>query len=67
LIRKLKHLVNLTAQNIEEIVELSYEFAIGLDEHCEVLHRVSKAGLSSRISDNSKNELLKALGKVTTR
>jgi len=65
LISKLKHLVNLTAQNIEEIVELSHEFAIGLAEHFDVLHRVSKADLISRISDNSQNELLKALGKVT--
>jgi len=65
LIGKLKHLVNLTAQNIEEIVELSHEFAIGLAEHFDVLHRVSKANLNSRISDNSKNELLEALGKVT--
>jgi len=65
LISKLKHLVNLTAQNIEEIVELSHEFAIGLAEHFDVLHRVSKADLNSRISDNSQNELLKALGKVT--
>jgi PAS domain S-box-containing protein len=65
LISKLKHLVNLTAQNIEEIVELSHEFAIGLAEHFDVLHRVSKADLNSRISDNSQNELLKSLGKVT--
>jgi PAS domain S-box-containing protein len=65
LISKLKHLVNLTAQNIEEIVELSHEFAIGLAEHFDVLHRVTKADLNSRISDNSQNELLKALGKVT--
>ncbi len=65
LISKLKHLVNLTAQNIEEIVELSHEFAIGLAEHFDVLHRVSKADLNPRISDNSKNELLKALAKVT--
>lgn len=65
LISKLKKLVNLTAQNIEEIVELSHEFAIGLAEHFDVLHRVSKADLNPRISDNSKNELLKALAKVT--
>ena len=37
LISKLKHLVNLTAQNIEEIVELSHEFAIGLAEHFDIL------------------------------
>jgi len=65
LINKLKHLVNLTAQNIEEIVELSHEFAIGLAEHFDVLHKVSKGDINVRISDNSQEELLKALGKVT--
>jgi PAS domain S-box-containing protein len=65
LISKLKHLVNLTAQNIEEIVELSHEFAIGLAEHFDVLHRVSMSDLNARVSDNSKNQLLKALGNVT--
>src|SRR3972149_9438959 len=65
LIHKLKHLVNLTAQNIEEIVELSHEFAIGLAEHFDVLHKVSKGDINTRISDNSQEELLTALGKVT--
>src|SRR4030067_2564120 len=65
LIHKLKHLVNLTAQNIEEIVELSHEFAIGLAEHFDVLHRVSAGDLHARVSDNSQNELLKALKRVT--
>ena len=65
LINKLKHLVNLTAQNIEEIVELSHEFAIGLAEHFDVLHKVSKGDINIRISDNPKEELLNALGKVT--
>src|SRR3990170_1855638 len=65
LINKLKHLVNLTAQNIEEIVELSHEFAIGLAEHFDVLHKVSKGDINTRISDNPQEELLKALGKVT--
>jgi len=65
LINKLKHLVNLTAQNIEEIVELSHDFAIGLAEHFDVLHKVSRGDINTRISDNSRGELLKALGKVT--
>ncbi len=65
LIAKLKHLVNLTAQNIEEIVDLSHEFAIGLAEHFDVLHKVSRGDFTARISDSSKEELLKALGKVT--
>ncbi len=65
LINKLKHLVNVTAQNIEEIVDLSHEFAIGLAEHFDVLHKVSKGDINTRISDNPQEELLKALGKVT--
>jgi len=65
LINKLKHLVNVTAQNIEEIVDLSHEFAIGLAEHFDVLHKVSKGDINTRISDNSQEELLTALGKVT--
>jgi PAS domain S-box-containing protein len=65
LITKLKHSVNLTAQNIEEIVDLSHEFAIGLAEHFDVLHKVSRGDFTARISDSSKEELLKALGKVT--
>ena len=65
LIAKLKHLVNLTAQNIEEIVDLSHEFAIGLAEHFDVLHKVSRGDFTARVSDSSKEELLRALGKVT--
>src|SRR4030065_85155 len=65
LINKLKHLVNVTAQNIEEIVDLSHEFAMGLAEHFDVLHKVSKGDINTRISDNPQEELLKALGKVT--
>jgi PAS domain S-box-containing protein len=65
LINKLKHLVNLTAQNIKEIVELSHEFAIGLAEHFDVLHKVSKGDINTRISDNPQEELLNSLGKVT--
>jgi PAS domain S-box-containing protein len=65
LIKKLKHLVNVTAQDIEEIVDLSHEFAIGLAEHFDVLHKVSKGDIHTRISDKPQDELLKALGKVT--
>ena len=65
LIAKLKHMVNLTAENIGEIVNLSHEFAIGLAEHFDVLHRVSKGNLSARVSGTSKVELLEYLKKVT--
>ena len=41
LVAHLKKLVNLTAINLGEIVDLSHEFAIGLAEHFDVLHRVS--------------------------
>ncbi len=65
LIGKLKHMVNLTAQNLAEIVNLSHEFAIGLAEHFDVLHRVSKGGLGARVTGTSQVELLEYLKKVT--
>ena len=41
LISKLRHMVNLNAENLAEMVHLSHEFAIGLAEHFDVLNRVS--------------------------
>ncbi len=67
LIHKLKHLVNLTARNIEEIVELSHEFAIGLAEHFNVLHKVSAGDLHARVSGESHVELLESLKRVTNK
>ncbi len=65
LIAHLKELVNLTAQNMGEIVDLSHEFAIGLAEHFDVLHRVSCGDLSARITGTSPVELLESLKRVT--
>jgi PAS domain S-box-containing protein len=65
LIRKLKRLVNRTAEEFSEIVDLSHEFAIGLAEHFDVLHRVSKGDLGARVSGTSKLELLELLKKIT--
>jgi PAS domain S-box-containing protein len=65
LITKLKHMVNLTAINLAGIVNLSHEFAIGLAEHFDVLHRVSEGELDSRVSGVSQVELLESLKKVT--
>ncbi len=65
LISKLKHMVNLTAENIGEIVDQSHEFAIGLAEHFDVLHRVSRGDLDSRVSGGSQVELLESLKEVT--
>jgi len=65
LISKLKHIVNLTAENLGEIVNLSHDFAIGLAEHFDVLHRVSKGNLTARVSGISQVELLQSLAKVT--
>src|SRR4030066_1644759 len=67
LINKLKHLVNLTAQNIEEIVDLSHEFAIGLAEHFDVLHKVSAGDLHARASGESHVELLESLKRGTNK
>jgi methyl-accepting chemotaxis protein len=65
LIGKLKNIVNRTAQDIAEIVDLSHEFAIGLAEHFDVLDRVSKGDLTARIYGSSNVELLDLLKKVT--
>ncbi|MBW2565339.1 MAG: PAS domain S-box protein [Deltaproteobacteria bacterium] len=65
LIAKLKHMVNMTAENLAEIVDLSHEFAMGLAEHFDVLHRVSQGSLGARVSGTSQVELLEYLKKVT--
>jgi PAS domain S-box-containing protein len=61
----LKHMVNLTAGDLGEIIDLSHEFAIGLAEHFDVLHRVSKGDLTARVSGGSQVELLESLKRVT--
>ncbi|MBE0425691.1 MAG: PAS domain S-box protein [Nitrospirae bacterium] len=65
LIARLKKMINLTAENIGEIVDQSHEFAISLAEHFDVLHRVSKGDLDARVTSRSKIELLDSLKKVT--
>ena len=67
LIAHLKELVNLTARNLGEIVDLSHEFAIGLAEHFDVLHRLSSGDLSARITGTSPVELLESLKSVTNK
>jgi diguanylate cyclase (GGDEF)-like protein/PAS domain S-box-containing protein len=67
LIAKLKQIVNLTAKEIGEFVDQSHEFAIGLAEHFDILDKVSKGNLKTRVSDISQDDLLKALGKVTNK
>jgi PAS domain S-box-containing protein len=65
LIAALKHMINMTAEDIAEIVDLSHEFAMGLAEHFDVLHRVSKGDLDARVLGVSPIELLESLKKVT--
>ncbi|MEW6001653.1 MAG: HD domain-containing phosphohydrolase, partial [Nitrospirota bacterium] len=65
LISKLKHVINLTAESIEEIVDLSHEFAVNLAEHFDVLNRVSRGDLDARVNGISQVELLESLKKVT--
>ncbi len=65
LISKLKHIVNMTAKEIKEIIELSHEFAICLAEHFDVLHKVSRGDLSARVIGGSQVELLESLRNVT--
>ncbi|MEW6569574.1 MAG: HD domain-containing phosphohydrolase [Nitrospirota bacterium] len=65
LIEKLKHLVNITAENIGEIVDLSHEFAISLAELFDVFHRVSLGDLNARVTGLSRIELLESLKNIT--
>jgi methyl-accepting chemotaxis protein len=64
-ITRLKHTVNMTAENIGEMVDLSHEFAIGLAEHFDVLNRVSNGDLTARVSGGTQVELLESLSKLT--
>jgi PAS domain S-box-containing protein len=63
LMKKLKHMVNLTAREIGEIVDQSHEIAIGIAEHFDVLHRVTKGDLDARVESNSKIALMDSLKK----
>jgi signal transduction histidine kinase len=65
LIGKLKHMVNLTAEEIGEIVDQSHDIAIDIAEHFDVLHRVSRGEMDARISGSSNVELMGALKTVT--
>ena len=67
LIAKLKHAVNVTAIGLGGIIDLSHEFAIGLAEHFDVLHRVSRGDLTARVSGQSDVELLELLKKMTNK
>jgi len=65
LISKLKQLVNRTAENLGEMVDLSHEFAMGLAEHFDVLHRVTRGDMTARVRGDSNVELLESLKQVT--
>jgi signal transduction histidine kinase len=65
LLTELKHMVNLTAENLAEIVDLSHEFAVGLAEHFDALLRVSRGDLAARVSGVSQVDLLESLKKIT--
>jgi signal transduction histidine kinase len=67
LIAKLKHMVNITAKNLKEIVDLSHEFAMGLSEHFDVLNRVSQGDLAARVVGSSPIELLESFKGVTNK
>jgi signal transduction histidine kinase len=65
LISKLKHMVNITAGDLGQIVDLSHEFAMGLAEHFGALDGVRKGDLNARVNKSSQVELLESLKHVT--
>ena len=66
-IRNLQQMINVTAENLGEIVNLSHEFAIGLAEHFGVLDRVLKGDLNARVCGISEVELLESLKNATNK
>jgi len=67
LISHLKHVVNMTAVDIGEIIDQSHEFAMVLAEHFDVFHRVIKGDMDARIAGKSEMELLEALKQVSNK
>ena len=67
LIAKLKQMVNRTAEHMSEMVDMTHEFAMGLAEHFDVLHRVGKGDLDARVRGDSPVELLESLKTITNR
>ena len=65
LVKNIKRCVNVTASNLSEIVELSHEFAMGLAEYFDVLHKASEGDLTVRVRGSSDIELLEALKQMT--
>src|SRR4030066_38434 len=51
----------------KQIVGLFHEFALGLAEHFDVLHKVSAGDLYARVSGESHMELLESLKRVTNK
>jgi len=64
-VASLKKLVNETASSLKQMVSLSHEFAMGLTEHFDVLHRVSKGDLKARVGGVSHVQLLERLKELT--
>lgn len=65
IVSKLRHMINLTAENIGEIVIQSHEFAMVLTELFDVFHRITKGDLHVRVSGESSIDLLNALRNVS--
>ena len=65
LVSEIKRCVNITAQNLADIVQLSHEFAMGLAEYFDVLHKASEGDLTTRVRGSSDIELLEALKEMT--
>ncbi len=65
LISSLKRLINITSENIGEIVDQFHEVAIGITELFDVMHRVSMGELDSRVTGKFQIELLEAIKNTT--
>lgn len=55
---RIRKAINAVASNTLDIVDTAHEFAIGLSEHFDVLHRVRGGDLDARITYRSPHEIL---------
>ncbi len=66
-VRRLIDCINRLSKEIEELINLNHELAIGICEHFDVLRRLQRGDFSARASEDSHVEMVKMLGQLINR
>ncbi|MCS7215104.1 MAG: ATP-binding protein [Thermodesulfovibrio sp.] len=59
--------INKLSKDIEELINLNHELAIGICEHFDVLRRLQEGDFSAKASEDSSIEIVKMLGQLINR